>query len=128
MKTSPRVDTILARVRVICLGFAEAEEKVSHGAPCFHVRSKLFVMFLNNHHRDGRIAVWCKAPPGVQAALVDSDPDRFFVPPYVGPSGWVGMRLDRPRTEWNALASIAEEGWRMIAPKRLLAAADARSR
>lgn len=105
----------LERVRSMCLAFPEADEKLSHGAPTFHVRGKLFVMFANHHHNDGRLAIWCKAPPGSQAALVASDPARFFVPPYVGTQGWVGVIL--PGVDWIALSLIVEEGWLMIAPK-----------
>lgn len=105
----------LERVRSMCLGFPEADEKLSHGAPTFHVRGKLFVMFADNHHKDGRLAIWCKAPPGSQSALVASDPARFFVPPYVGTQGWVGVIL--PGVDWIALSIIVEEGWLMVAPK-----------
>ena len=115
----------LDRVRALCLAYPGAEEKISHGAPVFHVRGKLFVMFADNHHGDGRLAVWCKAPAGAQPELVDSDPDLFFVPPYVGPSGWVGVRLDRQAAAWDALASIAEDGWRMVAPRKIVEAAEA---
>jgi len=62
-----------------------------------------------NHHGDGRVAVWCKASPGAQEALVEADPERFFVPPYVGPSGWVGIRLDR-KLSWDVVAGLLEEG------------------
>jgi hypothetical protein len=113
---------VFDRVRAICLALPEGEEKVSHGAPTFHVRNKTFVMFLDNHHDDGRVAIWCKAPPGAQAMLVDADAEHFLVPPYVGPSGWVGVRLDRPRTDWGAVAAIVEDAWRMAAPRRLLTA------
>src|ERR1700716_1993062 len=86
-------EAALERVRSTCLAFPEADEKISHGAPTFHVRGKLFVMFADNHHKDGRLAIWCKAPPGSQSTLVASDPARFFVPPYVGVQGWVGVIL-----------------------------------
>jgi hypothetical protein len=121
-KTSEKA---LDRVRAICLGLPGAEEKISHGAPVFHVRGKLFVMFADNHHGVGWLAVWCKAPAGAQTELVDSDPGLFFVPPYVGPSGWVGLRLDRKASAWDALASLAEDGWRMVAPRKIVEAAEA---
>jgi hypothetical protein len=72
-------------------------------------------MFANNHHNDGRLAIWCKAPPGSQSSLVASDPARYFVPPYVGPAGWVGVIL--PGVDWIALSIIVEEGWLIVAPK-----------
>jgi hypothetical protein len=110
----------LEKTRATCLALPWAEEKISHGAPVFHVRGKLFVMFADHHHNDGRLALWCKATHEIQRVFVESDPDRFFVPPYVGPSGWVGVRVDRPRTDWRAIAEIIEESWRMVAPKKAL--------
>ena len=79
-------------------------------------------MFANNHHHDGRIAVWCKAPFGFQEILVGSKPDRFFVPPYVGHRGWLGVRLDRG-LDWNELAGIAEDAYAEVAPAKLVEAA-----
>ena len=105
------VDRILGRVRTICLGLPQTSERRSHGAPTFFVREKrAFLMVLDNHHGDGRFAIWCAAPDGIHQALVDSDPERFFVPPYVGHRGWVGMRLDRP-FEWDELAGLAEDAY-----------------
>ena len=115
-------DAALERVRAICLGFPGAEEKLSHGAPSFHVRGKMFVNFVDDHHADGRLAVWCKAMPDDQRRLVASAPDRYFVPPYVGVRGWVGVRLDRPDTDWIDLAIVIEQGWTEIAPPTLKAA------
>jgi hypothetical protein len=110
----------LARLRAICLALPEATEGENHGNPSFEVRGKTFVMFLDNHHGDGRVAIWCKAPPGAQGTLVEADPTRYFVPPYVGPRGWLGARLDTG-PDWDAIAACVEESWRMTAPKRLLA-------
>ena len=89
----------LERVRRICLGLPEADERLSHGAPTFFVRSKkAFVVYADNHHGDGRVALWCNAPPGLQESLVNEDPGRFFVPPYVGAAagsgfGWMATRI-----------------------------------
>ena len=74
---------------------------------------------------DGRVSMWCKAPPGAQVVLVGSDPERFFVPPYVGHRGWVGVRLDI-EIDWDEVAGIVEESYRMTAPKRLAALLDGR--
>jgi hypothetical protein len=83
-----RYDRALARVRKLCLALPEATERLSHGAPTFFVRGKkAFLMVLDDHHGDGRLAIWCAAPEGLQRALVESDPERFFVPPYVGHRG-----------------------------------------
>ena len=87
------------------------------------MNDKLFAHYRNNHHGDGRIATWCKALPDQQMDLVDSDPEIFFVPPYVGPSGWVGVRLDR-KPDWTLLADLLEGGYRLVAPKRLLSKLD----
>jgi hypothetical protein len=114
----------LARVRAICLALPEATERLSHGSPTFFVRDKkTFVMFLDDHHGDGRLALWCAAPPGAQEELVDQDPDRFFRPPYVGHRGWLGVRLDRD-LDWDEVEGIAEDAYRQVAPKKLLAQLD----
>jgi hypothetical protein len=85
----------LDRLRQICLGLPETSERLSHGAPTFFVRGKrAFLMLLTDHHGDGRFAIWCAAPDGIQQLLVEADPERFFVPPYVGHRGWLGVRLD----------------------------------
>jgi hypothetical protein len=113
---------LLARLRRACLALPEAHEVEAWGEPTFRVRNKLFAMYANaaTHHGNGRSAVWCKAAPGNQQLMVEAAPDRFFVPPYVGPSGWVGIWLD-PRTDWDELAGLLADAWRLVAPKRLLA-------
>lgn len=107
-------------LRSVCLAFPEATEKPfgGHVSPAFRVRDKLFLTI----GEDGA-SLTCKAPPGVQQVLVASDPTRFFVPPYVGSKGWVGVRLgaDADREE---LAELAEESYRLVAPKRLAAQLD----
>lgn len=119
------VGAALARVRAICLALPETTERPSHGSPTFFVRDKkTFVMFHDDHHGDGRLALWCAAPPGAQAALVDEEPDRFFVPPYVGHRGWLGVRLDRD-VAWEEVAGIVEDAYRAVAPKALVAQLDA---
>src|SRR5213595_1222852 len=113
----------LERLRELCLALPETSERPSHGAPSFFVRAKrCFVMVLTNHHGDGRFAIWCAAPDGLQRTLVDADPERFFVPPYVGHRGWLGVRLDRG-LDWDELAGIAEDAWAEIAPPKLVASA-----
>jgi hypothetical protein len=111
---------VLGRLRRICLAFPETSERPSHGAPTFFVREKrAFLMVLNDHHGDGRFAIWCAAPDGMQPTLVDADPDRFFVPPYVGHRGWLGVRLDRG-LDWEELAGIAEDAYAEVAPAKLV--------
>ena len=114
---------VLARIREICLGLPETTERLSHGAPTFFVRGKrAFVMVLSNHHGDGRFAIWCAAPDGMQTLLVEADPERFFVPPYVGHRGWLGVRLDRG-LDWGELAGIVEDAYAEVAPPKLVEAA-----
>ena len=107
--------TATERLRLICLALPEAAEQETWGAPTFRVRGKIFAM---PRHDDGRLSCWCKAPPGSQMVLVGADPDRFFVPPYVGPKGWVGVRLDG-RPDWDEVAALVRRSYRLIAPKRL---------
>ncbi len=115
-------DAVLARMRELCLGLPETSERLSHGAPTFFVRGKrAFVMVLSDHHGDGRFAIWCAAPDGMQKLLVESEPERFFVPPYVGHRGWLGVRLDR-RVDWDELAGIVEDAYGEVAPPKLVEA------
>ena len=111
----------LTRLRKLCLALPEAHEVDAWGEPTFRVRNKLFAMHAdaNNHHGGGRPAVWIKAAPGNQDLMIRTAPDRFFVPPYVGPSGWIGVWLDR-RVDWAELAELLRDGYKLTAPKRLL--------
>ncbi|MGH9887994.1 MAG: hypothetical protein ACREBE_20850, partial [bacterium] len=85
------VKSQLARVRAVCGALPEVTEKPSHGSPAFMVNDKrAFAYFLDDHHSDGRLALWCAAPEGAQAMLVDSNPEHYFLPPYVAHHGWVG--------------------------------------
>jgi hypothetical protein len=117
-KTDPGLKH-LERVRAICADLPETAEKMSHGEPTFFVNKKVYVMFANNHHNDGHIAVYLPAAIGIQAMLIKASPEKFFRPPYVGVRGWFGIELDRVSDE--ELASHIREAWRLIAPKRLLA-------
>jgi hypothetical protein len=111
---------VLDRIRGLCLALPETSERPSHGAPTFFVRGKrAFLMVLDSHHDDGRFAIWCAAPPGDQQLLVEADGQRFFVPPYVGHRGWLGVRLDR-RLDWDELAGIVEDAFCTVAPQRLV--------
>ena len=110
----------LARLRRVCLAFPEAHEVEAWEAPTFRVRNKLFAMYAERGDHGDRHAVWCKAPPGDQELMIRMAPHRFFRPPYVGPSGWVGVWLDRS-TDWKELKEILEEAYCMTAPKRLIA-------
>jgi len=117
MKAST-ADKHLQRVRRICMALPETLEKLSHGEPTFFAGGKrVFAMFANNHHQDGQIAVWIPAAPGLQQALIQEAPETYFRPPYVGPSGWVGIELERIRDE--ELAAHIHQAWKMVAPKKL---------
>ncbi|NJN19463.1 MAG: MmcQ/YjbR family DNA-binding protein [Oscillochloris sp.] len=110
----------LERVRRICMALPETTERLSHGEPTFFVRKKVYVMCADNHHNDGRSAVWLPAPPGFQEGLIGSDADTFFLPPYVGHRGWVGVILERISDA--DLRLHIETAWELIAPTRLRAA------
>lgn len=112
--------TALTRLRRLCLALPEAHEVEAWGEPTFRVRNKLFAMYATagNHHGSGRAAVWCKAARANQALMVEAEPDRFFVPPYVGPSGWVGVWLDK-KVDWFELDGLLRDAYLLTAPKRL---------
>jgi len=113
-------DDGLDRLREICLALPEAIERETWGEATFRVREKIFAM---GGSQDGHPRMCCKARPGLQGALVGADAQRFYVPPYVGPKGWIGVYLN-DRTDWDELADLVEESYRMTAPKRLAAQLD----
>ena len=110
------------RMRAICLALPEVTERPSHGAPTWFVRDKsaFATLWADGHHEDQFPHLWCAAPPGAQAELTASAPDRFFRPPYVGGRGWVGVRLDRD-PDWAEIAELCRDAYRAIAPARLVA-------
>ena len=115
----------LERLRRLCLDLPETTERLSHGEPTWFVRGKkTFATYANNHH-DNRLGLWCAGQPGAQQALVATDPERFFVPPYVGHRGWLGIRLDVP-VDWSEVAALIADAYRVVAPKRLVAELDGR--
>src|SRR5215813_12749119 len=109
-------DDWLDKLRAICLALPEATEGGGVGNPTFRVRDKIFAM---QHPMNGRPSMWCKAPRGFQEMIVGSDPDHFFVPPYVGHNGWIGIWLD-VELDWDYITDLIETSYRMTAPKRLL--------
>ena len=111
----------LDRLRRICLALPEATEKIAWGEPTFRVGGKLFAQLDDHHHGADHFAVWLAAPLGAQEMLVYADPARYFVPPYVGPRGWVGVRLDG-KVDWAAVARLARDAYLQVAPRRLAAA------
>ena len=114
-------EAIIARVRKLCLGFPSANERVSHGEPTwFAGKGKVFAMLDQYHHGAAHLSVWLPQPLGVQETLIDADPERFFRPPYVGPSGWVGVVLDT-RPDWKMLAELVRDAYLHVATRKLVA-------
>ncbi|HYS39791.1 MAG TPA: MmcQ/YjbR family DNA-binding protein [Pseudonocardiaceae bacterium] len=111
----------LDRLRGLCLALPETTERLSHGEPTWFVRDKkTFVMYADHHH-DDRVGFWCAAGPGVRDALLTTDPDHYFHPPYVGHRGWLGVWLDVPDVDWDEIGELVTDAYRMIAPKSLVA-------
>jgi len=110
-------DSQVERVRQICLSLPETFEKLSHGEPTFFVGKRVFAACSINHHNDGHIAVTIPAAIGVQAALIEKSPKKFYRPPYVGHAGWVGIEL--PRVSDRELKMHLREAWKLIAPPKL---------
>lgn len=121
---SPDPDIPLARVRDIALALPAAYEKLSHGSPGFFIeKGKAFAYFWHNHHNDGETIVVVKTSGREeQAMLIEADPDCYFSPPYLGPSGWVAMRLDRDDVDWDQVGDRIAQSWELVAPRRLLEA------
>ena len=105
-------------VREVCLSFPESEEVLSHGSPNFRVRGKTFATYAINHHGDGRIALWLNSPDGAQQHYTQAEPDYFFVPPYVGPRGWLGVLLDKGAS-WDRISALVREAYEKVAPAAL---------
>lgn len=107
----------LERVRRICLALPDANERASHGSPTFFIRDKRsFVMYADDHHGDGRLALWCASSSDVQQMLATSRPDQFFVPPYVGHLGWIGVRLDRDLS-WDEIEGVIKDAHQVVIDK-----------
>jgi hypothetical protein len=115
-------EELVARVREVCLALPEATEKISHGSPSWFVK-KMFASYVGRHHGDEHLALWAAAPEGAQEEMVAAEPDRFFVPPYVGHRGWLGLRLDvEPGgPDWDEVREVVTDAYRCIAPRHLAA-------
>ena len=108
----------MRRLRTICLSLPETREKVSHGEPTWWVGKKMFATLDDHHHGADRLAVWLAAPLLTQELLVKRDPKRFFVPPYVGPRGWIGVRIDG-RPSWRLVETLVRDAYAHVAPPAL---------
>jgi hypothetical protein len=117
-------DAVEQRVRAICMQLPEVTEKLSHGAPAFFVKKQFVMLWPHGHHDHQFPHLWCAAPPGAQAELIETEPDRFFRPPYVGTRGWLGVRLDG-KIDWDEIAEACTDAYRTVAPKKLAALIDA---
>ena len=111
------IGPLIERLRALCLALPGTWEKLAWGEPTFRVKDRMFAMFVENHHDDGRIALWLPAPKGAQVVLAGSEPDRFFVPPYVGTRGWIGLHLLANSDEEVRLH--VRRAYFMVAPRRL---------
>ena len=124
MPRTVKTEALVARLRRICLELPEAREKLSHGEPTwFAGKGKVFAMLDDHHHGAPHLGVWLPQPLGVQEDLISSDPQRFFRPPYVGPSGWVGVVLDTG-PDWNMVEELVRAAYRHVATKKLVAQLD----
>jgi hypothetical protein len=107
---------VIDRVRALCLGLPDASERLSHGRPAFFARKRQFLFYMDRHHGDEHLALWCAAPEGMQEALVSGAPEHYFRPPYVGHRGWVGVRLDTGLA-WDNVAAAIEDAYDHVAAK-----------
>jgi len=121
MKKARGTDTRLERVSTICKDFPKSVREVLGKHASFTVGGKTYAYYLNDHHGDGIIGIACKVLPGDNEALVAAQPAKFYMPAYVGPKGWVGLRLDVPGVDWGEAAELILGSYRLIAPKRLAA-------
>lgn len=121
---TPAAQAALVQVRALCLAQPNAAEKLSHGMPAFQIEGgRMFAYFWHDHHGDGETAVVVKTSgPDEQAMLVEMDAERYWRPPYLGPSGWIGIRLDRGAVDWDGVANRIAASWQWVAPRKLLEA------
>jgi predicted DNA-binding protein (MmcQ/YjbR family) len=116
---------MLAKLSEVCLALPGAEVALSGSHATYIVRKKVFAYFLDDHHGDGIVSVCVKSELGENVDRVRRDPERYYLPAYIGPRGWFGLRLDRGRVDWREVASVVERSYRLTAPKTLAAKLDA---
>jgi predicted DNA-binding protein (MmcQ/YjbR family) len=110
----------LTRLTKICVALPDATREVMGSHAGFRVRKKTFAYFLNDHHGDGIVSVCAKVLPGDNTALISAQPARFYMPSYIGPKGWVALRLDRGAVDWKEVGELVKTSYQLVAPKRLL--------
>jgi hypothetical protein len=120
-KPSANEDPRLTRLTKICLALPETSLEIHGRHAGFNVRKKTFCYFLDNHHGDGIVGITCKVLPGDNTALIAADPKKFYLPAYIGSRGWVGLRLDIGKVDWEEVGELVRHSYRMLAPKRLAA-------
>ena len=122
MPRNPATNAPVDRLRQFCLALPEAHEVEAWGEPTFRVKNKIFAMYAasESHHGAGRPSVWVKSTHLIQDMLIHEDADRYFAPPYVGPKGWLGIRLDR-RPNWKTVEELLRDAYLLTAPKRIAA-------
>jgi hypothetical protein len=108
------------KLSAICLALPEAVREDQGPHASFRVGKKVFVYYLNDHHGDGIVGFCCKALPGDNERLIASNPRKFYMPAYVGPRGWVGLRLDRPTVDWGEVTELVRLSYLQTAPKKLV--------
>jgi predicted DNA-binding protein (MmcQ/YjbR family) len=119
-KTATPASQILAQLSKICLSLPEAERRDGNDHADFRVRGKVFTYFLNNHHGDKIVSVCCKSALGENVDRASREPKRFYLPPYIGPRGWFGLRLDGEAIDWSEVRNLVELSYGLVAPKSLL--------
>jgi hypothetical protein len=127
MPRKPVPSRPIDRLRQLCLALPDAHEVLAWGEPTFRVRNKIFAMYAasETHHGAGRPSVWVKSTHLIQDMLIHEDAERYFAPPYVGPKGWLGIRLDR-RPNWKTVGELLRDAYLLTAPKRMAAKLEAR--
>jgi hypothetical protein len=123
MPKIPISDPILERLTTLALALPEAKRELCNSHASFRIRKKTFAYFLDNHHGDGIVAVTCKVLPGENTALAKAQPERYYLPSYIGPRGWVALRLDLPKIDWSEVRDLLLTSYLATAPKRLAARA-----
>jgi predicted DNA-binding protein (MmcQ/YjbR family) len=123
-----REDLRLTRITELCQGLPEAERALRGDHADFRVRKRVFAYFLNNHHGDGIVSICCKSELGQNVDRASTDPQRFYLPAYIGARGWFGLRLDRGTIDWREVANVLELSYCLVAPKALAAGVAQRSR
>ena len=122
-KASRKKATPLERARAIIAAWPETDERISHGSPTWWGGKKTFASFHDGHHGDERTALWIKSDPDTREVLVQAQPEHFYIPPYVGPSGWIGVDVGG-KVDWGVVEGLLEAGYRAVAPKRAIKALD----